>query len=101
MQTDIQYSYRNIALNSSYNEEVFRLILQGKSKHTFCIQKIFLKYRAVYEIMWENVSRPDRPQITIKYGACALRAKAIDTRSKYIIVTAFPGQHWLRERDSI
>jgi hypothetical protein len=29
---------------------------------------------AVYEIMWKNMVQPDRPQMTIKYGARALHA---------------------------
>jgi hypothetical protein len=28
----------------------------------------------LYEIIWENMLQPDGPQITIKYGACALHA---------------------------
>jgi len=27
---------------------------------------------AVYEIMWKNMVDPDRPQMTVEYGACAL-----------------------------
>jgi hypothetical protein len=30
--------------------------------------------RAVYEITWKNMVQPDRPQMTIKYRACALHA---------------------------
>jgi hypothetical protein len=30
--------------------------------------------RAVYEIMSKNMVEPDRPQMTIYYGACALHA---------------------------
>jgi hypothetical protein len=29
---------------------------------------------AVYEIMWKNTVQPDRPQITLYYGECALLA---------------------------
>ena len=32
------------------------------------------EYRAVYEIMGDNVLDPDRPQETVYYGACALRS---------------------------
>jgi len=42
--------------------------------HIFCSVTLFLENRAVYEIMWENTVEPDRPQITIQYGACALNA---------------------------
>jgi len=34
----------------------------------------FSKNQAIYEIMWENMVQPDRPQMTIQYGACALHA---------------------------
>ena len=30
--------------------------------------------RAVYEIMWKNMVKPDKSQRTIKYGAWALHA---------------------------
>jgi len=32
------------------------------------------KNREVYEIMWKNIVELDRPQMTILYGTCALRA---------------------------
>jgi hypothetical protein len=32
------------------------------------------EYRVVYEIMRENVVEPDKPQMTVQYGACALHA---------------------------
>ena len=31
-------------------------------------------HRVVYEIMWKNMVETDRPQMTIKQGACALHA---------------------------
>jgi hypothetical protein len=34
----------------------------------------FSENRAMYEIMWKNMVEPDRPQIKIQYGACALQA---------------------------
>jgi hypothetical protein len=38
----------------------------------FMFKNIFSENSAVYEIMWENVVEPDRPQMTTQYGACAL-----------------------------
>ena len=38
------------------------------------IHNIFSENRAVYEIMCKNVVEPERPQMTIKYGAYALGA---------------------------
>jgi hypothetical protein len=40
----------------------------------FVFNNFFLENRAVYEIMWKNIVQPDRPQMTIQHGACALRA---------------------------
>jgi hypothetical protein len=37
-------------------------------------KNLFFLNRAVYEIMWENVVEPEKPQMTIQYGACALHA---------------------------
>jgi hypothetical protein len=34
----------------------------------------FSESRAVCETMWENMVEPDRTQMTIKYGACAMHA---------------------------
>jgi len=34
----------------------------------------FFKNLAVYEIMWNNMVRPEGPNMTIQYGASALHA---------------------------
>jgi len=43
-----------------------------RDKHTFYEQSRFfpLESRAVYEIIWENMEQPGRPQIPIQKGAC-------------------------------
>jgi len=33
---------------------------------------VFPESRVVCKTMWENMVEPDRPQMTIKYGACAM-----------------------------
>ena len=38
---------------------------------------IFPENRTVYETMFRNVVEPDRPQVVIKYGACALHAEYV------------------------
>ena len=60
----------------------------------------FLNF-AVYEIMWKNILKPDRPQMTVWRIriACCL-TKAADTPSHYVILTAFPRQQMLHERAS-
>jgi hypothetical protein len=57
--------------------------------------------RTVCEAMWKDVVQPDIPQMTVRYGACALRGlitKATNTHSRYVILVAFPLQQWLHER---
>jgi hypothetical protein len=45
--------------------EMFEKKLYRKSKHTFCIQQLFPKNRAVYEIMWENIVERGGSQMAI------------------------------------
>jgi len=49
--------------------------------------------------MLKNIVEPDRPQMTIWHmrTACWV-TKAKDTRSEYVVLTAFLPQQWLRER---
>ena len=37
--------------------------------NTFYIQELFLENLDIYETMWRNVIQPDRPQMTVRYGA--------------------------------
>jgi hypothetical protein len=52
-------------------------------------------------MIWKNIVQPDRPQMTVQYGACALRAgylRLIDPQSVYVTLITFPHDLWLRER---
>jgi hypothetical protein len=42
--------------------------------HILCSITFFSENRAVCEIMWKNMVEPDRSQVAIEYGACALHA---------------------------
>jgi len=86
--------YDNIFLSSSQNSKCFRQKLCRKSKNY--VQKLFFFNRAVYEIMWKNIVERGRPQMAIKYSACALHAMylSLQTRSEYVIVIAFLRQQW-------
>jgi hypothetical protein len=56
---------------------------------------------AIYE-MWKNIVEPDRPHMIIRRMRISLWIpKATNTHSQYVILTAFPLQQWLQERDSI
>ena len=46
---------------------------ENRNTH-FMFNSTFSKNRAVYEIMSTNMVEPERPQMTLQYGACALNA---------------------------
>jgi len=62
----------------------------------------FFESRAIYEIMWENMVEPDRPQMTIWHVrfVCWI-SRATDAHSEYVTVIAFPRQQRLRQRASV
>jgi hypothetical protein len=45
-----------------------------ENQNTFNVLEHFPENRAVCEIMLKNIVEPVRPQMTIKYSACVLRA---------------------------
>jgi hypothetical protein len=65
-------------------------------------QKFLSENRAVYEIMWKNMAKPDKSQMTI-WRTCfsCWIPKATNTHSEYVILIAFPLQQWLHERSSM
>ena len=67
--------------------------------HILCSVFFFFENCAVYEIMWNNIVQPDKPQMTMRFP-CWI-TKATDTHSEYVIRTAFPRKHWLREPASM
>ena len=56
------------------SRSIFRTKVVQKIKTHFVFNNFPSENRAVYEIMWENVVEPDRPQMAEQHGACALRA---------------------------
>jgi len=72
-----------------------------QTKHILCSVTSFF-YRAVYEIMWENILERGGPQMTIWRTriACWI-PKATNTHSGFVILIAFPQQQWLHERSSV
>ena len=53
---------------------MFLIKVAEKIKTKILYSKRFHKNPAHYEIVWKNMVEPDRPQMTILYGACAFRA---------------------------
>jgi hypothetical protein len=63
------------SLNYSYDGKCFTQEMKRRSEYTFCVQKHLSENRAVYDKIGKNPVQPDKPQMTIKTGACAFRAE--------------------------
>jgi hypothetical protein len=67
----------------------------------FCIQMTphLPKNRVVYDKIWKNVVKSDRPHdnITRRTHFACLITKAADTHSEYVILIAFSRRQWLRK----
>jgi hypothetical protein len=51
--------------------------------------------------MWKNIIELDRPQMSIRRMRIACwKPKSTNTHSECVTLTAFPQQHWLKERAS-
>jgi len=58
--------------------------------HILCPMIFFAENRAVYEITRKIVVQPDRPQMTIQYGACSLEeVKNTHIHSEHSNLTLF------------
>ena len=81
---------------------MFQTKVVEKIKTHFKFNNFFFENPAVYEIKRKNTAEPDRPQMTIRCMriTCWI-TKATDTHSEYVILIAFPLQHWLRELASL
>jgi len=67
-----------------------------KSKSQILYTVMFFQCHVVYEVMWENIGEPDRPQMMHMYIACWI-TKATDTHLEYVILIAVLLQQWLHE----
>ena len=67
----------------------------SRNQNTFFVQRLFFFNCAVYEIMWRNNVKSDRPQMTIwcMHIACWI-SKGANTPAEYLILT-FPLQQFL------
>jgi hypothetical protein len=65
-------------------------------------ENIFFENLAVYEIMWKNIIKPDKTQMTIWRMRIAFWIpQTIDTHSESVLLIAFRLQQWLHERASV
>jgi hypothetical protein len=59
----------------------------------------FFENCAICETMWKNIVESDRPQVAIwRMRVAGWITNATDTHSEYVILIAFPQQHWLQKR---
>jgi len=95
MKTD--YILDHTSLKSSQDEKFLRQKLQKIKTHISCAIFFFKSCR-----LWRNNEQQSRPQITIwgMRNACWI-PKATNTLSEYVILTAFPMQHWSHESASM
>jgi NADH:ubiquinone oxidoreductase subunit B-like Fe-S oxidoreductase len=70
----VVYIYDNISLNSSQNKNVSDKSCRERQNTSYVFSKVFPENRIVYEKMWKGIVQPDRPRMTVEYGACALHA---------------------------
>ena len=73
----------------------------AKKKHTLCSIIFFFENHAVCEIMWKNIAKPDRPQMTT-WRMCfeCWISKSTNTHLEYAILIVFLLQQCLHERSS-
>jgi hypothetical protein len=49
-------------------------VVQKMKTRILSLTVFFFENRTIYEIMWKNTVEPERPHMTVYYGACALHA---------------------------
>jgi len=70
---------------------VFQANVLEKIKTRILCSTTLLDNRAVYEIMWRNIVKPDKPQMTIwRMRLACWITKATNTHSAYVVIIAFP-----------
>jgi hypothetical protein len=65
--------YDHISLDSYIMRNVLGKSCKENPNTHFIFKNVFLN-RVIYEIIWKNTAQPDRLQMTVQYGACALHA---------------------------
>jgi hypothetical protein len=67
-------------------------VVENIKAHILC-SITFFDIHAIYEIMWENIVKPGRPQMTVWHMCIACWIpKATNTHSECLILIAFPLQ---------
>jgi hypothetical protein len=93
------YMFDHISLNFFIARNILDKICR-KIKTYFLFKNFFLN-RAVYQIMWKNIVKPDAPHLAIwrmrMRTACWI-SKNTNTHAECGTLIVFPLQQWLQER---
>ena len=94
----LTYIFDQILLNSSYIEKCFRQNCRESQNTHF----VFITCRLIYGIMWRNIVKLSRQQITIWNMFIAFWiSNATNMHSQYIIIGVFSVQQWLHNCTSV
>ena len=76
--------------------KMFQTQIENQNNH-FMLNNFFLIWCFFYEVIWKNIVKPDRLQMTTRRlrVACWI-SKATNTHSEYVILISFPLQQWLQ-----
>jgi len=102
---DVIYEY-NVSVNNTKLYFIYdkNSVLSGRHQNTrFVFNKFFFPIKScIYEILWNNIVQPNRPQLTIwRMRIACWIPECTNTHSHYVILSAFPLQQWLKERASL
>jgi len=73
---------------------MFQRKVVEKNQNTHFVFSNFYQNRAVYEIMWKNLVKPERSEMEIQYGACTLLAEYRHIL-RICLTFAFPRQRYM------
>jgi hypothetical protein len=99
-----QYSFFILSRSFLLEWEMNQTNVVEKIKtHILCSVKFFFfENLAIYEIMWNNIVKRGRPQVTIlRMRIASWILKATNVHTGCVILVAFPPQRWLHERASM
>jgi len=73
-----------------------RIWTEIRNMHFIFENTFYYKNRAVYQIMWKNIAKSDRPQMTIwRMRISCWIPNTTNTHSEYVILITFQRKQWL------
>ena len=82
--------------------DMFQTKAVNKIKTPVLLNNFLFENWAVYETMWKNIVKTDRPLMTVwRMQIAWWMPKATNIHPEYVILIAFPQQQWLHECSSV